>query len=320
MTTPKKVLVTGGCGYIGSVLLDTLGRHLEGHVIRIFDNLSGAGINGLEQLPLDGHYQFIEGDLLDPNQLDYALNDVDIVIHLAAKANTPLSFENPEMTRQVNQWGTTHLVDACLDHDVEHLIFASSAAVYGPQLQQAETDTPDPLGGYGSSKLAAEQYIRSKEGKLNYTIFRLGTVYGPSPTMRTQAFVNRLCFLAGTKKKLTVFGDGQQVRPVIQIDDVCRLFMDTLNDPDKYRNDIFNVCQSNCTILDVVEAITNHKTDTDVAYTDQDIRTRYNFSMNCDKITETGWQPRVDLGKGVKSVIDQFQGFEKVNTSMKGLL
>lgn len=320
MKKPKKVLITGGCGYIGSVLLEKLGRQLEGYVIRLFDNLSVGNINALQQLPLDGHYQFIEGDLLDPNQLNYALNGVDIVIHLAAKANTPLSFDNTEMTRQVNQWGTTHLVDACLEHEVEHLIFASSAAVYGPELNQSEDDTPDPLGAYASSKLAAEQYLRSKEGKLDYTIFRIGTVYGPSPMMRAQAFVNRLCFLAGTKKKLTVFGDGQQVRPVIHIDDVCQLMLETLKSPENYKNEIFNICHTNATVLEVVEAIQTHRADANVIYTDQDIRTRYNYSITTDKVGQLEWQPEVDLVEGVKTVLDRFQGFETVNATTKGLL
>ena len=289
MQKPKKVLITGGCGYVGSVLVKTLGRQLDGYVIRILDNLSGANVNALQ-------------------------------IHLAAKANTPLSFDNPDMTRQVNQWGTTHLVDSCIEQEVDHLIFASSASVYGPGIEKTESDTPDPLGAYASSKLSAEQYIRSKKGQLDYTTFRIGTVYGSSPNMRAQAFVNRLCFLAGTKKKLTVFGDGEQVRPVIHLKDLCQLFVDTLETPENYRNETFNVCESNCTVLDVVKAIQQQKPDAKVAYTDQDIRTRYNYSIATNKIRQTAWQPEMGLEDGVGSVLSQFVGFESVNVSTGGLL
>jgi len=320
MQTPKKLLVTGACGYIGSVLLEKLGKELDGYIIRVFDNLSGGTVNSLFKLPLDGHYQFIEGDLLDPNQLQYALRDVDTVIHLAAIVNTPLSFDNPNTTRQVNHWGTTHLVNACIDNDVDHLIFASTASVYGPGTAKTEGDVTDPLGAYASSKLEAEHYIETKGEKLNYTIFRMGTVYGPSANMRVKSFINRLCFLAGTKKKLTVYGDGKQIRPVIHVRDVAQLFLQVLDNPDPFKNQIINACEGNNRVLDVIEAIQKYKSDTDVIFTDQDIRTRYNFSIDIHKLKNLGWQASVGLEEGVKTVMDKFVGFEKVNPIDKQLM
>lgn len=314
MQKPKKILITGACGYVGSVLLQMLGQELDGYVLRLFDNLSDGNVTALQNLPLDGHYQFIEGDLLDPSQLDYALKGVDTVIHLAAIVNTPLSFDNPNTTRQVNHWGTTHLVNACIENEVEHLIFTSTASVYGPGNNKKEGDVTDPLGAYANSKLEAEHYIRSKKEQLDYTIFRVGTVYGPSPNMRVQSFVNRLCFLAGTKKKLTVYGDGRQVRPVIHIEDLCRLLLHTLKNRDSFKNEVVNTCENNYEVLDVIDAIKKHKADVDVVYTDQDIRTRYNFSVDGGKLSGLGWQPEIDLVDGVKSVISRFVGFEKVGT------
>lgn len=320
MQTPKKLLVTGACGYIGSVLLEKLGKELDGYVIRVFDNLSRGTVNSLFQLPLDGHYQFIEGDLMDPSQLQYALRDVDTVIHLAAIVNTPLSFDNPNTTKQVNHWGTTHLVNACIENEVDHLIFASTASIYGPGTDKTEEDVTDPLGAYASSKLEAENYIRAKGEKLNYTIFRMGTVYGPSPNMRVKSFINRLCFLAGTKKKVTVYGDGKQLRPVIHVNDVARLFLGALGEPDPFKNQIINACEGNYRVLDVIETIRQNKSDAEVIFTDQDIRTRYNFSVDIQKLEELGWQPTVGLEEGVKTVLDRFVGFEKVNPIDKQLM
>ena len=129
-----RILVTGGCGYIGSQFLRDLPGLLKDTElkIRVLDNLQEGRPEALMGLPDDTTYEFVEGDILDPSVQRAALRDVDSVVHLAAIVRTPLSFDDPTWVDQVNHWGTTHLLEACLKEDVQDFVFASSAAVYGP--------------------------------------------------------------------------------------------------------------------------------------------------------------------------------------------
>jgi UDP-glucose 4-epimerase len=315
MTTPKKILVTGACGYIGAALVRKLSTQVEGIVIRMLDNLSSGSFNALVDLPIEGHFQFVEADILDPTQLEYSLRDIDTVIHLAALVKTPLSFDNPSSLDQVNYWGTAHLVNACVEQGVENIIYLSSTSVYGPGENFTEDEEPKPLGTYANSKLSAENFIRKRSKDINYTILRLGTVYGPSSTLRVESFVNRLSFLAGTKKKMTVFGDGEQKRPVIYIDDCCALIREVLENPDDFSNQVYNAVEGNYSVNQVVSVIKELKGDVNIHYTDQDIRTHYSFSVDNEKLSQKGWRPDHDLQQGIRKLLDRFKGFEGIRLS-----
>src|SRR5690554_3662234 len=150
MPTLSTLLVTGGCGYLGSQLIRTLATALapaqpSGQpaplTIRILDNLHSGQIRALMDLPDQAAYEFLEGDLLDPSALRYALRDVDAVIHLAAIVRTPLSFDNPAWLEQINHWGTAQLVEAALANGVRRVILTSTAAVYGPGGPHDETSS-----------------------------------------------------------------------------------------------------------------------------------------------------------------------------------
>jgi len=310
MKTPRKILITGACGYIGAVLIRLLSTNMDGIILRMLDNLSSGSYNALVDLPMEGHYQFIEADILDPTQLKYSLRDVDAVIHLAALVKTPLSFDNPGSLDQVNYWGTAHLVNACIEQNIDHFIYVSSTSVYGPGASFREEDDPKPLGSYANSKLSAENYIKKRSNDLDFTILRLGTVYGPSSVLRVESFVNRMAFLAGTKKKVTVYGDGEQERPVVYIDDCTSLIQQVLENPSDYKNEVYNVAEGNYSVNEVVSTIKKLRGDLKIHYTDQDIRTHYSFSVDTKKINQIGWKADYDLHLGIKKLLNRFKGFE----------
>ncbi len=310
MPTPTTLLVTGGCGYFGSQLIRDLVRCLpQPPVIRILDNMRQGRIRALLDLPA-ATYEFIEGDLLDPSILRLALRGVDTVVHLAALVRTPLSFENPAWLEQVNHWGTAQLVEACLDQGVTRLIFTSTAAVYGPSGPHREDSPCRPQGAYAQSKLAAERVLLTARSRgLMPTILRVGTLYGLAPVVRYDAVVNRFTYLAGIRQPLTVYGDGQQRRPVVHVRDavtaVCHVLQNDLPDP------IYNLVGETVSVLDIVAALRSLRPEQPVHFTEQDIRTHVSFATDPAALIATGWRPQVTLTAGMAELLDHFQNIRR---------
>lgn len=306
----KTILVTGGCGYLGSQLLCDLARdvRLSGVTIRIVDNLQRGQIRALMDLPETARFQFVEGDILDTSTVRRALHQVDAVIHLAAVVRTPLSFENPAWLEQVNHWGTAQLIESCLQSGVRRLIFASSTAVYGPaDRAQREGDACRPQGPYAQSKYAAEQSITTAKPRgLNPAILRFGTLFGCAPVVRFDAVANRFAYLAGIERPLTVYGDGEQRRPFIHVRDASAAVRHCLLYPEM--EDVYNAVGTTASILELVEGVRQTKPDVQVRYVEQDIRTHFSFNVCNDTLVRSGWQPATTLEAGVAELIEHFVG------------
>jgi len=315
------ILVTGGCGYLGSQLIRDF-YELKNELgsiptIRILDNMESGKHNAIMNLPPDGKYQFIEGDILDPAALRRSLDGVDVVVHLAAKVNTPLSFNNPGWVQQVNQWGTAALVDACAEKGVQRIIYTSDTAVYGPGITATEGDVCKPLGSYAQSKFEGEKYIQLGTNRgVNSTILRFGTFCGRSTVTRFESVANKLAFYAGVNRALTVYGDGKQTRPFITIKDASDAILFSILNSEDTSNAIFNVASENFTVLDIVERIQTNKPETRVRYVEQDIRTRYNYEASSNKFHSIGWKPKYPIYDALEDIINLFQGFDKLESDV----
>jgi UDP-glucose 4-epimerase len=306
------LLITGGCGYLGSQFLRDLATDARfGNVtVRILDNLQRGQTQALMDLPGAATFQFVEGDILDAATVRLALRDVDAVIHLAAVVRTPLSFENPAWLEQVNHWGTAQLIEACLQSGVQRLIFASSTAVYGPGGPYREGDACRPQGAYAQSKYAAEQSILTARARgLQPTILRFGTLFGVAPVMRFEAVANRFAYLAGIERPLTVYGDGRQRRPFIHTRDASAAIRHCLLQIPP--GELFNVVGVTASILDLVEALRQQKPALDVRFVEQDIRTHFSFDATSATLEQTGWSPTVDLESGLGELMGRFQHLSK---------
>jgi len=311
----RVILVTGGAGYIGSRLIRDLAADpaFANDTIRILDNLQRETYNTLLDLPESGRYQFIEGDILDNAGMARALRDVWAVVHMAAIVRTPLSFGPTGWIEQVNHWGTANLVEAAANAGVQYCVYTSSASVYGPvdaikSQPFRESDICRPVGLYAESKLKGERHVL--QDRMPATILRLSPVFGLAPAVRFDAVANRFAYLSSIHRALTVYGDGQQVRPQLHVSDASSAIRFALTHSAEMMGGIYNVSAENVSVLEVVEAIRALKPDVEVRYTEQDVFTHLSYAVDGGKFSALGWYPQVGLEAGLAELLDHMRAFQ----------
>ena len=235
-----RYVVTGGCGFIGSHLVDALVA--RGNVTVLDDLSSGTTDN------LNGRAQLINGSVLDTSAIDRAVQGADCVFHLAAWGQVPLSIEDPVGTHQVNVAGTLNVLEAVRRYEVPRLVYVSSSSVYGNQATHLlhEDMTPDPLSPYGLQKLIGEQYCTLYARMFGITIasLRYFNVYGPRQVAEGPytLIVARFRQQRDADEPITIYGDGLQTRSYTYIDDVVRATVSaSVADIPASRNTILNI-------------------------------------------------------------------------------
>jgi nucleoside-diphosphate-sugar epimerase len=242
----EKFLVTGGAGFIGSHIVDRLLN--EGFEVTVIDNLDTGCLENVAHHKGNKRFHFIKGDIRDFNLAKETMKDIDAVFHEAALANVSLSVQNPVLANDINVTGTVNLLKTSLDAGVKRFIYASSAAVYGHKLpdRKREDVATDPASPYGVSKLAAEYYVR-----LFHTLFDLGTVslryfnvYGPRQRCDTGCAYGGVItiFIRRSLENmpLIIYGDGEQTRDFVYVQDVVEANMLALNNRNAV-GEVFNI-------------------------------------------------------------------------------
>ncbi|SDI09286.1 UDP-glucose 4-epimerase [Pseudomonas flavescens] len=228
----RPILVTGGAGFIGSNLVDTL--LARGHRVRVLDNLS---MGKLANLPVnDPRLAFIEGDVADAGLVSRAVAGCGAVVHLAAVASVQASVDDPVSTHQSNFIGTLNICEAMREHGVRRMVFASSAAVYGNNgAGQAidESTATAPLTPYAADKLASEHYLQfyARQHGLEPAIFRFFNVFGPrqDPSSPYSGVISIFTQRALQGLPISVFGDGEQTRDFFYVADLVELLLQALD-------------------------------------------------------------------------------------------
>lgn len=222
------VLVTGGAGFIGSHVLGVL--HEKAINTVVFDNLS----NGSPTHVPDG-MELVVGDVRDEAAVDavFARHHFDAVVHLAAQTMVPVSMEQPVLDCQINLEGVLHILECCRTYDVPHILFSSSAAVYGDNLNipLKETERLMPTSPYGITKMTTEQYLRVYHAAygMGATVFRFANVYGERQGEKGEGgVVSIFCKLLSQNKEIMVFGDGEQTRDFVYAGDIARAIVQAL--------------------------------------------------------------------------------------------
>ena len=213
-----KVLITGGAGYIGYDLVRALHPHSSIQEIRVYDNLSRSGHHffmGSKKLP---KVRFVKADILDSHTLERALEDVEIVFHLAAYVSQPYNHLQNLQYEQVNRWGTLNLCRAIREQKtVKKCIYLSSTAVFGFGNIENIHAQAAPTNAYGESKFHAEEYIKTLPDRCSAHIIRSANVFGYNPCTRLDNILNKWIFSALTENKITIYGNGEQKRGFVPI-------------------------------------------------------------------------------------------------------
>ena len=224
-----EILITGGAGFIGSHILAQLQGRRDMDVV-VFDNLSSGS---KEHVPAG--MELVEGDVCDEAAIDalFADHHFDAVIHLAAQTMVPTSVEQPVLDCQINLEGVLHVLEACRIHGTGHILFSSSAAVYGDNLHipLKETERLVPTSPYGITKMTTEHYLRVYHELygMDATVFRFANVYGERQGEKGEGgVVSIFCKLLSQRQGITVFGDGNQTRDFVYAGDIAQAIIRAL--------------------------------------------------------------------------------------------
>ena len=219
----KEIVVTGGCGFIGSHIVEEL---LKSNKVTIIDNLSSGKIENLEN-PNHENLTLIEGDLLDLD-LEEILKGKDYVFHLAAKVSVPGSVEEPLDYNESNVDATLKLLVACKNNDVKKIVFSSSSAVYGENLNMPlkESELPMPTSPYAAQKASGELYLKSfyESYGLHYVALRYFNVFGPRQDENSPYAAVIPKFISAILKgeNPVIYGDGEQTRDFIYVKEIAK--------------------------------------------------------------------------------------------------
>jgi len=289
------VLVTGGCGYKGTVLVPKLLR--RGYKVQVLD-AQWFG-NFLSTHP---NLTVTKGDVRDIDSIN--LKEVDIIIHLSSVANDPCGDLDPKLTWEISALATMQLADKAVRQGVKQFIFASSGSVYGIKDEDQVTEDLElkPISEYNKTKMVSERVLLSYQDDMMVQVIRPATVCGISHRMRLDVAVNLLTMQALEKGKITVFG-GDQARPNIHIDDITDVYLHFMDDPT--HTGVFNAGFENITIIDIANLITKYIPVEIIVTESNDPRS---YRINSDKLLATGFKPKKTVEHAVQEIIESYRG------------
>ncbi len=305
-----KVLITGGCGFVGTNLaLYLVERNCK---VRILDNLSTAFPAWLKDKAYDNFQlpdvDLIVGDMVDQQTVDKAVEGMDAVVHLAALTSVIESVENPGNTWGINVGGTFHILESCRKLSVKRFVFASSNAVAGEQLPPIdEKKIPQPLSPYGASKLTGEALCSAYHHSFGIESFslRFANLYGTCADHKTSVMSLFLQWIM-EGKPLVVYGDGDQTRDFVHVDDVCQAVYLALKSEGPL-GEVFQIARGQETSVN--ELVTALKEmagrELEVNYMPERVgEIRRNYSDIGKARSLLGFEPNVELEDGLKELWD----------------
>ena len=298
-----KILITGGAGYLGSVIVDKMLK--AGYEVVVLDKLL-FNQTSLLQYTSNPNFKFIYGDVRNESLLEELCKKADVIIPLAAIVGFPACAADPALAKEINFDQIFNIVKFARD---KKILYPNTNSGYGIGVGQTDCTEESPLtpiSVYGQTKCDAENFLRANTSAIT---FRLATVFGVSPRMRTDLLVNDFVYKAITDKYIVVFEKNFK-RNFIHIEDVASAFLFMIGNYDFYKGEVFNVglSSANLSKKELLEKIQSHVKDFAVSYNDYyEDPDKRDYIVSNAKIEEAGWMPEWDLDRGIKQLIQGYQ-------------
>lgn len=316
MRQQKSILVTGGAGFIGSNFIRHLYQQEENIFVRVLDKMTySANLDNLREFMNRGDFEFLIGDICDPEILKPALKGINVVVNFAAEVAVDRSIRESQSFLNTDIFGVATLLNACMDLDnLERFIQISTDEVYGHILEGSfyESSELKPRNPYAASKLGGDRlaYSYYETYGLPVVITRASNNYGlyAYPEKVIPLFITNLF----DGKKIPVFGDGQQIRDWLFVEDHCaaiNLLISRGKD-----GEVYNVGgEQECTNLDLTRKILNlmGKDDSYINFVADRPGHDLRYSLNCDKLKNLGWSPKVQLDEGLETTVKWYCDHEQ---------
>lgn len=305
----QNILITGGAGFIGSHLTDSL--LALGHSVVVYDNLSLGKLSNLETATSNPDFKFIKGDILDKEEFFNVFREhkFDVVFHMAANSDIARSHANPNVDFDNTLTTTYNVLLAMKEFGIKNIVFASTSAIYGDTGTSVDENYGPlfPISHYGASKLASEAYISSFCENYGFKawITRFPNVVGERATHGAiYDFINKL---RKNNKELEVLGNGTQIKPYLYVKDLVDAILMVWQKTDDQIN-YFNLgVETRTTVREMAEMVVEEMgLDAEIKYTGGNrgwVGDVPAFSYNVDKIHTLGWNPKLTSNEAVRKSI-----------------
>lgn len=308
MSNLKSILVTGGAGYIGSVLVGKLVEH--GYQVRVLDSAI-YGLSGITKHIENHTIELVVGDTRNENVVEKSVKGVDCVIHLAAIVGEPLCNKIPEAARQINELATKNLIKICTRTGVRRFIFASTCSNYGSSSTLVDENSPlQSLSLYSETKVNSESFLlNSKSPNFEPCVLRFATAFGLSPRMRFDLLLQEFIRDAVINKKMIIFGPNYW-RPLAHVDDISNACIKAVNSSkDLISGEVYNVGgnDQNYTKIMLGQIIKNFLPDVTIEIQELKKDPR-NYRVSFDKIAKNlKFKITKTVQNGASEIIDKIQ-------------
>jgi UDP-glucose 4-epimerase len=284
------LLITGGCGHIGSYLIHNIHKIRKIKKTYVIDNFKSTNINSLFNLSKKNKINFCQSDLTKKNCLK-KFKKIDYVIHLASMTNAAGSFDKKNEMYRNNIGCLKNIINFCKKNKTK-LIHISSTSVYGKQTnlvdETCEKKYLKPQSPYADIKLIEERMLKKETKNLNYITYRFGTISGISKGMRFHTAVNKFCLNASLNTNITVYKTAlHQYRPYLSLKDSFKLFKFTIEN-DLFNNDVYNALSENCTVNQILQKIKKFKKKIKIKFVSTKIMNQLSYHVDKRKLNNKG--------------------------------
>ena len=299
------LLITGGCGHIGSYIAERVFNIKKIKKTIIIDNCKTTQINSLFNIKRKNNIKFLIKDLTKTNSLK-DLDKIHYVIHLASMTNAAGSFKKKKEMYRNNLDCMKNVINFCIKNNAK-LIHISSTSVYGKQTnlvdENCEKKYLKPQSPYADIKLIEENMLKKVKNRIKYVTFRFGTISGVSKGMRFHTAVNKFCLDASLKQPITVYKTAlNQYRPYLSLKDSFNVFKYTI-EKNFFKNDIFNVLSENCTVYQIIKKIKKYKRKVKIKFVSSKIMNQLSYHVDKRKLNKEGLILKNKIEKDIKDTL-----------------